>query len=118
MALRTRRRNSGSVSDILTTWATEGDEASAESHFLEPDLRTTRQIAIVRVARYLPQSTSSERGRLAEYHPSAPSLRRSRDGRRKLCASPQYNADCNVTLPDRVECDIGFSLLSKEAVSG
>ncbi len=54
MALTTRWRNSGSVSDILAIGTTEGDEASAESHFLEPDLRTTRQIAIVRVAGYLP----------------------------------------------------------------
>jgi hypothetical protein len=38
MALTTRRRNSGSVSDILATGTTEGDEASAESHFPERDM--------------------------------------------------------------------------------
>ena len=38
IALTTRWRNSGSVSNILATGTTEGDEASDESDFLEPDL--------------------------------------------------------------------------------
>jgi hypothetical protein len=50
--------------------------------------------------------------------PVRPPSGRSRDGRRIGLATPQHNQDCDVTLPDTVELDLGLSLLSKELLSG